>query len=167
MEYEVLESLNIVSKPLQSETVDLYAHELLGNALLKLIEMHDRFGELVSEASNICKCWGISQSFRKSKVRKVEKHFDELCEDERLQDQESSFRITVFYPKVDTLRIQLDNRFQVMKDVLDTYQVIKLEFLVNASEKVVHDKAVDFVRRFSNDASPTFPPQGVSICVNN
>ena len=161
---EVLEALNIVSKSLQSETVDLLsAYELLGNALLKVTEMRGRFGELVSEASEICERWGISQGFRQSRIRKVKKHFDELCEDERLQEPESCFRVTVFYPMIDTLCTQLDNRFQGMKAVLDTYQVIQPEFLVNASAKEVHEKAVDFVRRFPDDVSPTFPSQICSV----
>ncbi|KAJ8869807.1 hypothetical protein PR048_028816, partial [Dryococelus australis] len=45
---------------------------------------------------------------------------------------------------VDALCTQLDNRFQGMK-YIDTYQVIQPEILVNASEKDVHNKAVDFV----------------------
>ncbi|KAJ8896972.1 hypothetical protein PR048_002318 [Dryococelus australis] len=108
-----MKSLKIVSKYLQSEIVDpLSAHELLGNALLKLIKTRYRFVELVSEVSDICKSWGISES--------AKKHCDELCEDERLQESEYSFRTIVFYPVVDTLCTQLDNRFQGKKYVLDT-----------------------------------------------
>ncbi|KAJ8893275.1 hypothetical protein PR048_005866, partial [Dryococelus australis] len=164
IQYEVLDFLNIVSKSLQSETVDqLFSHELWGSALLKLIEMRGRFGELVSEASDICKRWGMFQSYRKSRIRKVKKHSDELCEDKRLQNPESSFRITLFYPMADTLCIKLENRFQGMKDILGAYQVIQPGFLVKVSEKYVHDKALDFVRNFPFNVSPTFSSQICSV----
>ncbi|XP_073537599.1 uncharacterized protein [Phyllobates terribilis] len=138
---EVLETLNLVSKSLQSETMDLLsAYELLGNALLKITEMRERFEALVSEASDVCSRWGIKNEFHQNRVRKVKKHFDELCEDERLADPTTCFRVTVFYPMVDTLCTQLHRRFEGMKAVLDSYEVIQPDFLASASERDIHKK---------------------------
>nr|CAD7260316.1 unnamed protein product [Timema shepardi] len=113
---EVLESLNILSKSLQSEIVDLlFAYNLLRDALRKVTEMRGRFGVLVSEASEKCERWGITKEFHQSR----------LCKG--------------------------------VKAVLDTYKVIQPEFLVNASEKEVHNKASEFVGKFPENVSPTFP----------
>ncbi|KAJ8893669.1 hypothetical protein PR048_006269 [Dryococelus australis] len=90
--YEVLRVPNIVSKSLHNETIELLsAHELLGNALLKIIEIEClKLQIFVNAGEHIKKC--------------EKNHFDELCED-WLQEPESSFRITVFYPMIDTLNI--------------------------------------------------------------
>lgn len=160
---KILESLNIVSKSLQSDSVELLsAYNLLENALLNVTKMRERFEDLVSEASKTCERWGITKEFRQGRFKKVKKHFDELSEDERLKDPESNFKVTVFYPMINTIRTQLRHRFLGMKAVLDTYQIIQPAFLATASEKEIHSKAVDFVEKFSQDVSPMFPSQ---ICI--
>ncbi|KAJ8882348.1 hypothetical protein PR048_014150 [Dryococelus australis] len=108
---KLLEEKNLYLKNCRGQGYD-------GDAVMSgLIEMSDSFGELVSEASDICKRWGISQSFPKSMTMKG------------------------------------------IKGVVNTYQVIQPEFLVNASEKDVHDKAIDFVIWYPDDVSPTFLSQ--------
>ncbi|KAJ8892998.1 hypothetical protein PR048_005579 [Dryococelus australis] len=126
LQCEFLEALNAVSKSLQSNIV--YQLKTFVNTG-KYLKVFARV-ELVRQ-------------------------FDGLCEDERLQEQESFFRMTVFHTMVDALCTQLDNRFPGIIYVLETYQVIQTELLAN--EKDVHDKTVAFVRKFPDDVSHTFP----------
>lgn len=53
----------------------------------------------------------------KTESGKPKKHFDELCEDERVTmvDPKSCIQVTVFFPMVDTICSQLDHRFQGIK----------------------------------------------------
>lgn len=44
-------------------------------------------------------------------------------QDERLNDPEQCFRVTIFYPIIDIILSQLENRFPVMNNVLDDYRV--------------------------------------------
>lgn len=66
----------------------------------------------------------------------VKKHYDELCEGQRLIESKSRFRVTVFYPLTNVILSQLDNRFKSMKSIkcIDTYRVVKLYFLVTFTE---------------------------------
>uniref|UniRef100_A0A6P7FT20 Uncharacterized protein LOC114333770 n=1 Tax=Diabrotica virgifera virgifera TaxID=50390 RepID=A0A6P7FT20_DIAVI len=125
--------------------------------------MREQFDDFVCEATTICNRWGIQPGFSQKRQIKSKKHFDELCEDERLQESESCFKVTVFLPMIDIFCSQIQARFLGMKSVLDTYKVTFPEFLSKASESEIHNCAVEFVKRFPNDISPSFPSQICSV----
>ena len=158
LQCKVLQIINIPSKSLQTETYDLFsAHNLLQNTLLNITSLRNKFEELVIEASDICGEWGLPVQFTNRRIRKTKRHFDELSEDERLNDPEKCFRVTVFLPMIDTLSSQLYSRFQGMKSVVEAYQVLQPQFLSNSTETEIKLKAEQFSERFSEDISPLFP----------
>lgn len=160
LQCKVLEKVNITSKSLQSESIDLTtAYDLLGNTLLELTELRQSFDKLVNEATEISAKWGIPSEFENKRNKQLKKHFDELAEDERLTDPKSWFRVSIFYPVVDTIFSQLDHRFRGMKAVLDTYRVIQPFFLATSTDGELRDEAIKFAESFPNDVSPSFPSQ--------
>ena len=66
----------------------------LGNALIEVKDLRNSFEMIVKEATKIYAKWGITDDkFSDKRIRKVKKHFDELCE-KRLTEPESRFRVT-------------------------------------------------------------------------
>lgn len=164
LQCKILGMINLVSKALQSESIELLcAHQMLEKVMLEITELRQNFEIIKIEALNICNLWGIRTEFQQKRLRKVKKHFDELCQDERLEEPEANFKATVFNPVMDTLFTQIHSRFAGMKAVLDVYQIIQPEFLVNASENIIHEKALHFANTFSEDISPDFPSQLSSV----
>ena len=98
LQCKVLQIVNIPSKSLQPETYDLFsAHNLLQNALLRITSFRNKFEEQVIEASEISGEWGLPGQFTKRRIRKNKRHFDELSEDEKLNDPEKLFSCNYFY----------------------------------------------------------------------
>lgn len=52
---------------------------------------------------------------------------------------------------------------KIIHAVLNTYQVIKLDFLTSTSERDVHRKAAEFVITFPKDVSSDFPSHLCSV----
>lgn len=90
-------------------------------------------------------------------------HFDELSQDERLNDFIQRFQVTIFYPIIDIITSQLENRFAGMKDNLNDYRVLQPQFLAHSSLKDLEQKADEFSNKVLNDVSPMFPSQLLSI----
>lgn len=61
----------------------------------------------------------------------VKHHFDELCEDERLSDGESYFRINVFNANLDIIISQLSQRFISMHETNEVLHAIHPSTLTN------------------------------------
>ena len=64
---------------------------------------------------------------------------------------------------MDILSCQLINRFEGIKSVETSYQVLEPSFLLNASHLDVEDEARTFSNKFSDNVSPLFPSQMLSI----
>ena len=64
---------------------------------------------------------------------------------------------------MDILFCQLINRFEGMKSVVTSYQVLKPSFLLNASHLDFEVEARKFLNKFSDKVSPLFPSQMFSI----
>jgi hypothetical protein len=164
IQVKVLEKINITSKLLQSITADLMkTYSLLENVLMEVVNLCKSFKELVLESSEICLKWGIPNRFPDKRIKKVRKHFNKLCEDERLTDSESRFKVTVFYPMLDIIFSQVNNRFKGMKNVLDNYKVIQPHFLARSTDTELREEAEKFAKVFSEDVSPLFPSQLMSV----
>lgn len=161
---KVLQQINIVSKCLQSESMDIVkAYDLLEETLSGIKEIRNSFKDFVKEASGICFKWAISCTFSEKRRSILKRHFDELSEDHRFRDPESRFKVLIFYPMLDTLCVQLEKRFEGMKSVINTYKVIQPYFLNSASDENLIKEAKEFAQKFPQDVSQTFPAQISSV----
>lgn len=62
----------------------------------------------------------LGQSWRIAPTHKCRKrHFDELCEDERLLNVEEHFKVSVFYAYLVTVIAKLTCKFSTMQEVSD------------------------------------------------
>ena len=64
---------------------------------------------------------------------------------------------------IDILSCQLINRFEGMKSVVTSYQVLEPSFLSNASHLDLEVEERKFFNKFSDNVSPLFPSQMLSI----
>ena len=64
---------------------------------------------------------------------------------------------------MDILSCQLINRFEGMKSVVTSYQVLEPSFLSNAFHLDLEVEPKNFSNKFSDNVSPLFPSQMVSI----
>ena len=71
--------------------------------------------------------------------------------------------MTVFYPMIDTILLQLDSRFEGTKAVIDAYRVVQPYFLVTSTKVKLLDKADKCGQRFSAHVSPLFESQLLSV----
>ena len=73
------------------------AGNLLENVINILSECsNDAFDEAKTTAQTLEDKRGAEKTFENKRARKVKRHFDELCEDERLSNAESYFKVNMF-----------------------------------------------------------------------
>ena len=104
----LLQTINAASKALQSKAIDLSNASTRLQACLEDLEKYrNEFGVLKTQSNSIAKKQSINPEFPKTRQRKVKRHFDEICEDERLQELKSLFKVNIFYRVLDMIINQL------------------------------------------------------------
>ena len=89
---------------------------------------------------------GLPKQFLNKRPKKTKAYFDEISEGITFSNPKKRFFITMFLLMMDILSCQLINRFEGMKSVMTSYQVLELSFLSNASHLDLDVEA----RKFSN-----------------
>ena len=118
---------------------------------------------MLNEASTIASTWGLPRQFLNKRAKKTKAYFDEISAGITLSDPKKRFCVTVFLRMMDKLSCQLINQFEEMKSVVTSYQVLKPSFLSNASHLDLEIEARKFSNKFSDNVSPLFPSQMLSI----
>uniref|UniRef100_H3B0B3 DUF4371 domain-containing protein n=1 Tax=Latimeria chalumnae TaxID=7897 RepID=H3B0B3_LATCH len=155
LQTKILEVVNAVSKLLQSKDTDLYkAAKLLHKATEDLAIFLNNFKAAKNSAIKLSEKWGGQTKFQEKRVRKVKRHFDELCE-----DTQSFFKVNVFYRCLDIISAQLTNCFQSLQTVADKFSIIQPNTLISASDEDLYKEAEKLANHFNKDISPVFPGQ--------
>ena len=97
------------------------------------------------------------------KAKKTKAYFDELSEGIRLSNPKKQFCVNVFLPIMDILACQVINRFEGMKPVVTSYQVLEPSFLSNAFHLDLGFEARIFSNKLSDNVSPLSPGQMLSV----
>uniref|UniRef100_A0A8C3A271 HAT C-terminal dimerisation domain-containing protein n=1 Tax=Cyclopterus lumpus TaxID=8103 RepID=A0A8C3A271_CYCLU len=146
---KLLETVNVVSQSLQKQNVDiLQASEYLAGVSQSLAVLRGEFQSLKESAQDLAQSWGISPTFLQKRARRTKRHFDELCEDERLLDPEEHFKVSVFYQTVDIAITQVTRRFSGMQEV---------------SDNDMYQSASALAEQYSDDLSADFPDQVLAL----
>ncbi|KAF4100132.1 hypothetical protein G5714_018328 [Onychostoma macrolepis] len=108
LQSEVQEQINVISKTLQAKDADLHkATELLDTSIAELTWFRENFEQAKTTAKFMAEEWGVKQTFENERNRRAKRHFDEFCQDERLADAESYFKVNVFNACLDIIISQL------------------------------------------------------------
>lgn len=79
---KILETVNVVSKALQSPKQELStAVSLLNSALINLQEYRSQYSDFFEIAVEIAKKWGVPQKFQEKRSRRVKRFYDEILQD--------------------------------------------------------------------------------------
>lgn len=164
MQCKVLQELNIVSKLLQTKDDELgKAASLLKTAADEIQKYRDSYADAKYEATVVASKWSISPEFTAKRARNVKRHFDELCQDERLRDPEQLFKIDVFYGSLDIISNQLQFRFKGLNEIVSSFEVLQPRTLLSLSDTELGQRADEFVKRFHSDISPSFSSEILSV----
>lgn len=78
-----------LSKYLQSKSIDIKdAETYLNNVYEELRQLRDSFEEIKDSSIELALSWGVEPKFQKKRLRHVKNHFDELSQNERIEDSE-------------------------------------------------------------------------------
>ena len=106
---------------------------------------------------------GLPRQFLNKRTKKTKAYFDEVSEGITLSDLKQRFCVTSFLPMMDILSCQLINRFEGMKSVVTSFQVMEPSFLSNTSHLDLEAKARKFSNKLSDNISSLFPSQMLFI----
>ncbi|KAF0704663.1 zinc finger MYM-type protein 1-like [Aphis craccivora] len=135
---KILKSLFVVSKILQSVSIDLQqAFELLKNAHAEISKLRDEYDTFVDNFKTVCKFWNVPFMFLHKRQRFATKFHDEFDSDKRLTVTEDNFKVTIFNPLIDT-----------------TFTKAQREIYWHAAEYLI-----------SNDLTIIFPDIFTSCCI--
>jgi len=112
--YDILCEINIVSKSLQSVTIDLDVSASLLNSLIIFLENYRENGYTLAKvkAEEIISPMGIEIKFKKNRIRKKTKMFDYENIDDSLANEEENFRVKYFLVLVDQTLASVKKRFE-------------------------------------------------------
>ena len=161
MQSKILQIVNIPSKAMQCKTIS--AQKLLQTAAEDIALLRRSFDAVLNEASTIASTWGLPRQFLKKRTKKTKVYFDQISDGITLSDPKKRFCITMFLSMMDILSCQLINRFEGMKSVVTSYQVLEPSFLSNASHEDLEVETRKFSNKFSDIVSPFFPSQILNV----
>ena len=141
----------------------MIAHRLLQTAAEDIAQLRSSFDAVLNKASTIASTWGFLRQFLNKRAKKTKAYFDEISKGITLSDPKKRFCVTAFLPMIDILSCQLINRFDGMKSVETSYQVLEPSFLSNACHLDLELKARKFSNKFSDNVPPFFSSQMLSI----
>lgn len=151
---QILEVINIVSKRLQTEGYDLFeATTQLETVSKNLTNIRNNFEGMKNSATDLANAWGVNTQFEDKRSKRVKKHFDELCQDERLTDSEKHFKVSVFYATLDTVISQLTTRFEAMKEISSLFSILSPKYLLEATDIEMSKKVNALVEEYEEDLS--------------
>ncbi|XP_008183115.1 uncharacterized protein LOC103309443 [Acyrthosiphon pisum] len=160
----ILKSMQFVSKKLQS--VDLHlqqALDQLNTAISDIKLMRENYDTIVDKAKKMCDSWSIPFTFHQSRERYSKLFPGEIDGDRRLTITQDNFKVTVFYPVIDTILSQLKFRFTGLNTVCDYFRFLIPFSMISMTKELLIRSTYDFIEKYRDDISSDFTRQIVSL----
>lgn len=152
-----------VSRYLQSKSIDMKAAEThLKSAYESIKQMRENFVEMKTTSVELARTWGVEPNFQQKRLTRVKKHFDELSQDERIEDGEKRFQVEIYNQLLDILVSRLGERFKSFSAVIEKFNVLSPTILDSASDEEVYHLS-ESLREQYKDLMESFPQQMVSF----
>ncbi|KAL4148373.1 hypothetical protein QTP88_002634 [Uroleucon formosanum] len=160
----ILRSLRIVSKRLQNINMDLEAaSSMIQMAVTSTQDIRDNYQHILIISKELCKKWNIPVTYPNERKKQAVKYFDEIDGDRRLNTNEDNFKVQIFFPVMDSVLSQLVARFKGTHEVVETFSFLNPTSFLSKTEKEVVNASYDFILKYSNDISPDFTRQLLSL----
>lgn len=156
--------MQFVSKKLQS--VDLHlqqALDQLNTAISDIKLMRENYDTIVDKAKKMCDSWSIPFTFHQSRERYSKLFPGEIDGDRRLTITQDNFKVTVFYPVIDTILSQLKFRFTGLNTVCDYFRFLIPFSMISMTKELLIKSTYDFIEKYRDDISSDFTRQIVSL----
>lgn len=164
LEGKVLECIDIASKSLQKETVDLNeACRYLNQASEAMKQLRANFSQFLDDAKKLASTWNIPHEIQKKRQHVVKKFYDEIASDWRIEDPIKAFEIKVFNPSLDVIVNQLKIRFEGLHTIAERFSFLSPRQLNTLSDEEIRRKARGLVQMYPSDLSDTLEQQIVSF----
>ncbi|XP_008188824.1 uncharacterized protein LOC103311067 [Acyrthosiphon pisum] len=153
-----------LSKKLQS--VDLHlqqALDQLNTAISDIKLMRENYDTIVDKAKKMCDSWSIPFTFHQSRERYSKLFPGEIDGDRRLTITQDNFKVTVFYPVIDTILSQLKFRFTGLNTVCDYFRFLIPFSMISMTKELLIKSTYDFIEKYRDDISSDFTRQIVSL----
>lgn len=151
----ILENTNILSKSLQSSSIDMStATDLLEKVLLNFNKLRDNFDTTISQSIEIAQKWGINSTFQDKRIKKVNKFFDELAADEPVTNPVKRLRVCVFNKCLDLLINQLNIRFDCFKNIYKCFDILHPNSIARFDSSELENKAMNLIEKYPDDLNP-------------
>jgi hypothetical protein len=161
---KILTTIHIFSKLLQSEKQDLSkVCALLKEAYEDLKLYRNDFKSVVQTATHTAKCWGIKPEFLKKIISKRVKHFDEVENDSRLNESGKSFEMNVFNTSLQTILMQLKERFLGLQSVATLFICLLPHQMPSYIDDELFYAATNLANAYPDDLTKDLSPQTISI----
>ncbi|XP_025405165.1 zinc finger MYM-type protein 1-like [Sipha flava] len=135
----------------------------LESAILIIEKLRDQYDQIIKDSRELCMKWNIPFKLSETRQRYAKKYFDEVDSDRRLTTTDDNFRVTIFYPVVDTTLLQLRVRFKGMKTVCNDFIILMPEILTSMSDELIVKSSYDFINKYKEDISSDFTRQLIII----
>ena len=146
---KILQIVHIALKAMQCQTIDLIsAHKLLQTAAEKIAQLRRSFDAVLNEASTNASTWGLPRQFLNKRAKITKVYFDQTSEGITLSNPKKLFCVTVFLSMMAILSCQLINRFEGMKSVVTSYQVLESSFYQMLLIWILRLKQENFLTNF-------------------
>lgn len=125
--YEILFQINVVSKSLQSQDMDLgKSAEMLENCCNFFEEYRKTgFKKAYCTASDLAKELQVNPEFKPAKrLRRIKRQAGEIATDEPIESPEKKIEVEFFNKLLDVALMSIKERFQQLKDYSDTWSFL-------------------------------------------
>ncbi|XP_075696700.1 zinc finger MYM-type protein 1-like [Rhinoderma darwinii] len=164
LQSRILDVVGPISKCLQAKDTNIEkATQLLQNAVEVFQKFRSDYQGAKDSAIKLSEKWGIGVIFEKRRNKRVKRQFDELCQDERLNDAERYFQVNIYNSCLDTIIMQLKQRFQSLHATVKKFKAILPSSLLSATDEELQNDGENLVKHFKNDFSPALPVQLISF----
>ncbi|XP_039311326.1 uncharacterized protein LOC113005043 [Solenopsis invicta] len=121
--YDILFRINIVSKSMQSNTMDLGSAVSLMESCAEYIENYrlNGFAKALVDAKELAKSLDVDPIFVQKRVNRKKRMFNYEHSDETMSDPQNLFKTKIFYVILDTAITSLKERFKQLKEFQDTW----------------------------------------------
>ena len=145
----ILQAINSTSRELHSPKIDLsVASRLLNCVISELNILRNYWSSVMLTAKALATSWVSSLTFEKKRNRKAKRFYDELSTDERLNDPEEAFKVTIFYATVDTALVQLKRRFVGQRMITSLFSCLFPQHMVQLKSPQLETAAGEIVREY-------------------
>lgn len=162
IESDVLESIDIISKKLQSVEEDIeHASKMLSNLKTKISKFRNGWQTVKNNATNLCLKWNVPPHFPASRIRRKKRMFDEVQIDDPIINEEKRFQIEVFNRSLDIISTQITERFVAVSEICSTFKCLRPSFLKDSNDEQILEHCKVLVENYPDDLSYSLGPQTV------